>query len=303
MALRVLPRLLYGDKHAYGKPLTGSGTEESVSKLTRDDLARFHATWFKPNNATLVVVGDTTLAEIQPRAREALRRVEARGGAEEERGRGARARPGRRSTSSTGPAPMQSVILAGQPAPPKANPDEIAIEAMNTILGGAFTSRLNMNLREDKHWSYGAGSFFFDARGPAALHRLRPGPDRQDQGIAGRDGQGAEGDRGDRPVTADELRFAKDKRTLTLSGRWETAGAVAGSLGEIVRFGYDDRYFETYAARVQALSLADVATATKLLEPDRMIWVVVGDRSKIEAPVRELNLGELRVIDADGMVR
>ena len=77
---------------------------------------------------------------------------------------------------------------------------------------------------------------------------------------------------------------------------------MAGSLGEIVRFGYDDRYFETYPGKVRALSLEDVAESAKILDPDRLIWVVIGDRAKIEAGIRELNLGELRVIDADGKV-
>jgi len=163
-------------------------------------------------------------------------------------------------------------------------------------------SRLNLNLREDKHWSYGAGSFFFDARGQRPFVAYAPVQTDKTKESLVEIAKELRAIRSDRPVTADELKFAKDKRTLTLSGRWETAGAVAGSLGEIVRFGYDDRYFETYAGKVQALSLADVAAATKVLDPDRMICVVVGDRSKVEAGIRELNLGELRVIDADGMV-
>ena len=122
MALRVLPRLIYGEKHAYGTPLTGSGTAASVSKLTRDDAARFHATWFKPNNATLVVVGDTTLAEIQPQARAALRLA------------GRRATCRRRTWAAVSaatrsavylldrPGALQSVILAGHAAPPRKQP-------------------------------------------------------------------------------------------------------------------------------------------------------------------------------------
>jgi len=302
MALRVLPRLIYGDKHAYGTPLTGSGTSESVAKITRDDVQKFHGTWFKPNNATLVVVGDTTLAEIQPRIEKLFAAWKA-GDVPKKNVAAVPARSRAEVYVLDRPGAQQSVIIAGQPAPPKANPQEIAIEAFNTALGGAFVSRLNLNLREDKHWSYGAGSFFFDARGQRPFVAYAPVQTDKTKESLVEIAKELRAIRSDRPVTADELKFAKDKRTLTLSGRWETAGAVAGSLGEIVRFGYDDRYFETYAGKVQALSLADVAAATKVLDPDRMIWVVVGDRSKVEAGIRELNLGELRVIDADGVVR
>ena len=95
----MLPELLYGTGHAYGNPLTGTGTEESVRKLTRDDLVKFHSTWFKPNNATLVVVGDTTLGRDRAEARGAVRGLEeADGAAEEEPGHGALPRQARPST-------------------------------------------------------------------------------------------------------------------------------------------------------------------------------------------------------------
>jgi zinc protease len=301
MALRVLPRLIYGDQHAYGTPLTGSGTAESVSKLTRDDVQKFHATWFKPNNATLVVVGDTTLAEIQPR----LERLFASWKAGDVPKKNVAPVPARTRAEVyllDRPGAQQSVVLAGQAAPPKANPQEVAIEAFNTTLGGAFVSRLNLNLREDKHWSYGAGSVFFDARGQRPFIAYAPVQTDKTKESLLEVAKELKAIRGERPVTADELQFAKNKRILTLPGRWETAGAVAGSLGEIVRFGYDDRYFEGYPAKVQALTVGDVAAAAQLLDPDRLIWVVVGDRAKVEAAVRELNLGELRVIDADGKV-
>jgi zinc protease len=301
MALRVLPRLIYGEKHAYGTPLTGSGTAASVSKLTRDDAQRFHNTWFKPNNATLIVVGDTTLAEIQPRL-EKLFASWKTGDVPKKNVAVVPARTRAEVYLLDRPGAQQSVILAGQPAPPKANPQEVAIEAFNTTLGGAFVSRLNLNLREDKHWSYGAGSFFFDARGQRPFIAYAPVQTDKTKESLVEVAKELKAIRGERPVTAEELQFAKNERTLTLAGRWETAGAVAGSLGEIVRFGYDDRYFETYPGKVRALALGEVATAAKLLDPDRLIWVVVGDRSKIEAGIRELSLGELRVIDADGNV-
>jgi zinc protease len=105
----------------------------------------------------------------------------------------------------------------------------------------------------------------------------------------------------DRPATPDEIARAKSELTLTLPGNWETMGAVAGSLSDIVTFGLDDRYFDTYGEQSRAQTIASVSAAAKeVIRPDRLVWVVVGDRSKIEAGIRELNLGEVRFIDADG---
>jgi zinc protease len=104
-----------------------------------------------------------------------------------------------------------------------------------------------------------------------------------------------------RPPTADELARAQSSLTLTLPGNWETMDAVAGSIGDIVTFGLDDRYFDGYADRVRAQTLQTVtAAARETIHPDRLVWVVVGDRAKIEQGVRNLGLGEIRLIDADG---
>jgi zinc protease len=195
---------------------------------------------------------------------------------------------------------MQSVILAGQLAPPKANPNEIPLQAMNSSLGGQFTSRLNLNLREDKHWSYGASSFFFDARGQRPFIAFASVQTDKTKESLTEVLKELRGIKADKPVTGDELKFAQNNMTLSLPGRWETADAVANSLAEIVRFGLEDRYFDTYPQRVQAVTLKDVAAAAQLLEPDHLLWVVVGDRSKIEAGIRDLKLGEVRLIDADG---
>jgi zinc protease len=300
MALRVFPRVVYGDGHAYANPWTGSGTEASTAKITREDLIEFHRTWFKPNHATLVVVGATTMREIKPR----LERLFAGW------------RPGEVPTKNIAavtpvargqvylldrPGSEQTVVTVGNPAPPKANPDEPAIEAMNAVLGSDFGSRLNMNLREDKHWSYGAGTFIRDARGPRTFIAYAPvQTDKTRESIVEvqkelRDILGG------RPVQPAELDRAKASLTLTLSGSWETIGAVAGTIGEIVAFGLDDRYFDTYADKVRAQTAATItAAAGHVVLPDHLVWVIVGDRAKIETGIRELNLGELHLVDADG---
>jgi zinc protease len=152
MALRVFPRLLYGEGHAYSMPLSGSGTEDSVMQIGTGHLKAFHQAFFKPNNATLVVVGDVSASELQPLLEQQFRRW--RGGDVPAKNIDLVAS---RSESAVylvdRPGSEQSVIFAGHVAPPKNNDQEIAIEAMNEVLGGSFNARVNMNLREDKHWS------------------------------------------------------------------------------------------------------------------------------------------------------
>ena len=300
MGLRVFPKLLFGTGHAYGNPYSGSGTEQSVAKLTRADLIKFHETWFKPNNATLVVVGDTTLAEIQPK-------LEARFAAWKSGQTPAKniatveqkAKPVVYLVDK--PGAIQSVILAGLLAPPKSNPDEIAIESMNTVLGGAFISRLNMNLRENKHWSYGAFSFMPAARGQRIYLMYAPVQTDKTRESVTEVVNELRGILKDKLITADELSMAKSNLTQTLPGLWETNDAVASSIGEIVQFKLTPDYYSTYAGKVKALSVANLnAAAVQVVKPDSLVWVVVGDREKIEKGIRELGIGEVQVIDADG---
>ena len=302
MARRVFPRLLYGEGHAYGQPLTGSGSEATLNALGLDGLRAFHDTWFRPGNATLIVVGDVTLAELEPA-------LEARFGGWE---------PGGVPRKNLGeveqqaetvvylidrPDSEQSIIFAGHVAPPKSDPRDLQIETVNDILGGGFTARINMNLREDKGWSYGARGLLIDAAGQRPFFVFAPvQTDRTADAMAEIDKEidGIRGG-GDRPPTAEELARVKDQRTLTLPGRWETNRAVMADVVEMVRFGLPDDHWETYAGTVRALDLDDVAAeADRFLQPDRLIWVVVGDRARIEESVRALGLGEVRFLDADG---
>jgi zinc protease len=302
MALRVLPRLIYGAGHAYANPLTGSGTKLSVTGITREQVARWHATWFEPRNATLVVVGDTTLAAVRPKL-EALFAPWKGGDAPKKNVAPVQAKIPDAVYVMDRPGAEQSTIFAGHVAPPRANPQEIAQQVMNTVLGGQFISRVNMNLREDKHWSYGAGTVFFDARGQRPFIVYGPvQTDKTKESVAELLKE-LRGIRGEKPVTAEELQTAQNGLVLTMPGRWETAGAVADSIGEIVQFGFDDRYFDGYAAKVRATTLADVAAAANVIQPERLVWVIAGDRAKIEPGLRELGIGEIRAIDSDGNVK
>jgi zinc protease len=300
MALRVIPGLIYGQGHAYGNPLTGSGTTASVGKMAREDLVKFHQTWLRPNNATLIVVGDTTLEEVTPMLEKYF----------------AGWKPGEVpkkniSTVQLAPKPvvylidkpgaLQSVIIAGHAAPPTANPKEIAIEAMNDALGGNFGSRINMNLREDKHWSYGTRSILVGAKGQRPFITIAPvQTDKTREAMAEMDKE-FRGIVGNRPVTPDELAKIQANETLSLPGSRETLNSVGQSIIDLVQFGLPDDYYETYAGKVRALKISDVdAAAQEVVHPDNMVWVVVGDRAKIEAGVRELNLGEIQILDPEG---
>ncbi|MGI9343890.1 MAG: M16 family metallopeptidase, partial [Gammaproteobacteria bacterium] len=249
MALRTMPRLLYGEDHPYGQPLTGSGTPESVLAIKREDIVAFHDTWFRPNNATLIVVGDVDPATMTGRIEKLFdgwetRDVPAKDLAVEPRPRENVVylldRPGA----------DQSVIFAGQLAPRRANPDEIAIQAVNLILGGQSSARVNMNLREDKGWSYGAYSALVGARGERPLLVYAPvQTDKTSESITEMAAE-ISGIVGDRPPEAGELEQVKRSQTLSLPGRWEASSDVLGSLNEIVRFGLPDDYWSKLSDRI-----------------------------------------------------
>lgn len=300
MALRVFPKLMYGEGHAYSNPFSGSGYEDSIAKLTRQNLVSFHGTWFKPNHVTLVVVGDTTVAEMKPRLEKLFKNW----------------LPGPIPVKNIAavslktkpvvyiidkPASPQSVVIAGQLAPSSADPERIAMETMNFILGGDFVSRLNMNIREEKHWSYGAGSFLAGARGQQSFFAYAPVQADKTKETIEEIRKELEGILGKKPITAEEFANAKKSQTLQLPGLWETMAAVEQSLTEMVRFGLSDDYYKQYPQRVRQLEIGDLnRAARKVIHPESVLWVVVGDRAVIEPRIRELGIGEIFVIDSDG---
>jgi zinc protease len=302
LAQRVLPSLLYGKDHAYGNPLTGSGTEASVKAMTRTSLEQFVNTWVKPNNSTLLIVGDTTMAEIQPK----LEKLFA----------GWKSAPVPKKNLATvshldkttiylidKPGAVQSMILAGHIAPPRANPNEAAIDVMNTILGGAFTSRLNMNLREDKHWAYGAQTLLIGAKGQRTFLTYAPvQSDKTKESLQEIDKE-LRAIIKDRPVTDEEITKTKLNLTLSLAGDRETKAAVLGDLAEITRYGLPEDNFTTYAQRINALERKDISAAAEIvLRPSKMVYVVVGDKAQVEKGLRELGFGEVKMMDADGNI-
>lgn len=300
MALRVFPGLIYGPGHAYGNPFTGSGTTESVAKLTREDLVKFHDTWFRPNHATLVIAGDTTLAEVTPKLEKLFANWKS-GQIPQKNIKNVPLADKSVVYLIDKPGAIQSIIFAGNIAPPRANPNEIEIEAANDDLGGMFGSRLNMDLREDKHWSYGVRSLLLEARGERPFLAFAPVQTDKTKESLDEINKQFRGIIGDHPVTADELAKVQGNETLSLPGSFETLNALGQSMNDIVQFGLPEDYFETYAGKVRALTTSNVEDGAKaIVHPDHLIWVVVGDRAKIEAGIKELGLGELRLLDADG---
>ena len=302
MALRVMPKLYYGTDHAYSNPLTGSGTVESITNMTRENLQVYHETWFKPNHSTLIVVGDTDLETI-------TELIEARLGnwkSGEVPSKNIALLPregGSRIFLMDRPESQQSIILAGHLAPPRNTPNNIGIETMNTVLGGAFTSRINMNLREDKGWSYGASSLLLSARGQRPFLVYAPVQTDKTKEAIMEIKMELESILGDNPATEDEVLKAQQSQTLALPGLWETNGAVAGSIQQLVQYNLPEDYYETYPDKVRALNVDTIASATaEVLMPNELIWLIVGDLKVIESKVQELGYGPVVRLDPEGNI-
>ncbi len=301
---RVAPRLLFGEGHAYSNPASGTGTEEAIKGLKSSELAAFYKRWVRPDNSVMLVVGDTTLAAIQPMLEQRFGAWKAPAEAAPKKNIAnvpLAAKP--RVFLIDRPGAEQSQITAISVAPPRSDADYIRFTAVNTVLGDNFTSRLNMNLREDKHWSYGVGSRIADAVGQSTF---RAGGSVQTDKTAEsmveirkelRDVISTR-----KPEEA-ELKFAKDSIAIALPGNNETSTEIANSYEEILTYGLKDSYWNDLVGDLYKLTPAQVnESAGRLIQPDSLTWMVVGDLSKIEKPVRALNFGEVTVLDVDGKV-
>ncbi|NVJ97177.1 MAG: insulinase family protein [Alphaproteobacteria bacterium] len=302
LALRTLPGLLYGEDHSYGVPFTGSGTEASIGAMTRDDLVKFHSDWIRPDNATIFMVGDITLDE----AKEALEATFGDWAAP------ASAVPAKNITEVAmpevgkviimdKPGSPQSLILAGHLFPSTGDDNYLTHEMANSILGGEFTARVNMNLREDKGWAYGAYTFTLDARGQRMWLVYAPvQTDKTKESIAELNKEFA-GYLGDTPATQEELSRLVVKSTSEMPGQYETANAVLGSLLSNNRFGRGNDYVPSLKGQYETLTIDAIkAAAQDHIHPEKLVWLVVGDRAQIEAGIKELGLGDVEVWDAEG---
>ena len=301
MGLRVVPGLVYGKDHPYGNPFTGSGFESTVTKLTRNDMVKFHQTWFKPNNATLVIVGDITMNEVKPKLEKMFSGWK-KGDFPQKDIKEVAYQDEPVIYIMDRPGSQSSIIFGAEPAPPYGDKDNVAIELMNNILGGMFTSRINMNLREDKHWSYGSGSVIPSARGQRPyLYYGIVQTDKTKESITEMMKEISQYV-GEKPATDAEVQQVIEQNSLSLPGQWETNGRVANSLINMVSYDLADNYYDTYASKIKSLNKEEIIDAAKrVVKPKNLIWVVVGDKSKIEAGIKTLGY-TVKYIDGDGNI-
>ncbi len=294
-----LARALYGGKHRYGTATLG--TEASVRRLSRDDLAGFHVRTFRPANAALVVAGDITAASVRTQLEQAFGGWKAPQGAASATVPAAPQVRGREVWIVDKPAAAQSEIRIGRIGPPRATPDYFGLTVMNTILGGSFTSRLMQNLREQHGYAYGARSSF-DFRlstGPfvasAAVQTDKTGPALTEFF--------KELDAIHRTVTEAEVAKAKNYIALSFPSEVETTGDIAVKLEDQVVYDLPDGWLDSYVSRIGTVTLEDVRrVASEYVDPAKVAVVVVGDRKKIEPEVRALNLGPVRVVSVEDVL-
>lgn len=287
-------KVLYGS-HPYGR----DNTEASLKALSREDLLRHYENTVRPNNGVLIVAGDFDKAAMKSKLEKAF-------GSWKAGEIKMKALPETTSLNNTSiyiidrPGSAQSVVSIGQIGIDRANPDYFPVVLMNSILGGAITSRISMNLREDKGYTYGANSGMTFRRGA--------GPFR-----AGGDMQTAvtkesvwelmkelKGIRGEIPITQKELDYNKQSLIRRYPAGFETVGAISNQLSNLVIYGLPDSYFNDYISKVNAVTLDDVnRVANKYVDPSKMAILIVGDRKVIEPGLKELGY-PIVILDADG---
>ncbi|HEV7632690.1 MAG TPA: pitrilysin family protein, partial [Steroidobacteraceae bacterium] len=300
LATRLQPGLVYGADHPYA--VFNRVTEDDVAGLTPASLSAFYKRWFRPDLATLLVVGDTNLAHVMPLL--------------EQRFAAWKAPPEPAPTLTVANVPRQtrprvflvnrsgaeqSTIVAAHVAQARADPDFIALRATNTVMGGSFLSRINMNLREDKHWSYGAQTQLSEARGPGMFAVVAPVQTDKTAESLTEIRKELQEVTSTRKPDDNEIQVAKNTLVLTLPGNNETVAEISGSYRSILMFGLPDNYWNDFVGKVTALTPMSFSdAAAKLIDVNALTWIIVGDLEKIEAKVRALNLGEVVVLDAEG---
>ncbi|HAI93720.1 MAG TPA: peptidase M16 [Xanthomonadaceae bacterium] len=301
-AQRVLPPLLYGGGHPYAIPMSGSGIEADVAGLSRADLAGFEQSGLRPEAATLIVAGDTTLKEIVPLLDKHFGDWKGEGAAPAELKLAEVARPAKpRVYLIDQPGAVQATIFAGELVPSTRDAGAVKFDIANAVIGGEFSSRLNMNLREDKHWAYGAYSFTNNAVGQRPWLAYAPVQiDKTADSLKEMDNEFVRYFSGQAPATAQEVAKIQATEIRGLPGAYETASSVMATIGGIVKYGRPDDWVFKRKAEIEALTPEQVKAAATTIDPGRLVWVVVGDLKQIEQPIRALNLGQISIVDADG---
>ena len=293
--------LMYGKDHPYGKPSSGDGTRQSIQWMTRQDMIGYKESTITAANSTIVVIGDTNLEELLPI-------LESKFGNWKREANKTKPLNYEVSNQSSArkiylfdkPGAIQSLIVAGQLLPANGTDDEIDIDLMNRVIGGSFTSRLNMNLREDKSWSYGVRARLSSRKGPRPMLVYAPvQSDRTVDSIKEIQREYSEY-LSSRPASNEELDPIKQQIILGLNGQFETFGSLLSGVSGIVTFDRGDDYLNAVPQKYDAVTLDQVnAAAQKYLDPETWTWFIVGDLSIIEEDVRNLGLGEVEIIVLD----
>lgn len=294
------PRIVFGPVHRYGT--SAIGTEASVNAITLDDLRTFYRGIYRPDNATLLVVGDVTMASAVPLLEAAFGSWRADGPA-----------PARTAVPEAPqltkrqvylidkPGAAQSQVRIGWVGVPRSTREYATLQVLNTLLGGSFTSRLNQNLREKNGYSYGAASAF-DMRRSAGPFFATAGVQTDKTADAVREFF-SELNGIHEPVPADELDKAKSYVALGFPAELETTGDLARKLEELLVFGLPDDTFTSFIDQVGRVAATDIEkAAAHYIQPDKFAIVVVGDRKEVEAGVRALNLGPLQTLSVEDIM-
>jgi zinc protease len=295
------PRIVFGPTHRYGT--SANGLPPAIEALTVADVQAFYRTHYRPDNATLLVVGDVTPKAILPALERAFGGWKTDGMAPLVAAVPAAPQLKSRQVYIVDkPEAAQSQVRIGRVGVPRSTPDYAGLQVLNTILGGSFTSRLNNNLREKNGYAYGASSMF-DMRtsaGPflaaAAVQTDKTAEAVKEffnelNGILG-------------PVPEEELTKARNYVALGFPGEFETTGDLARKLEELVAYNLPDDTFTSFVAAVTKVTAADLQRlAARYIQPERMAVVIVGDRKVIEGPIRQLDLGPVTFVTIDELFR
>jgi len=292
-------RVVYGAQHRYG---TGAaGTTATLTAFTPAQVRAFHAAMYRPSNATLIVAGDVTVAAVLPLLERAFGAWAADGAARKSPVPAAQQLAATEVTIVDMPGAEQSQIRIGWVGVARSTPDYFALQVLNTVLGGSFTSRLNQNLREQHGYAYGASSQF--------AMRLAAGPFFAGAGV--QTDKTAESLteffkelRGiGTPIASDELTKAKNYLALSFPSDFETIDDLAARLEDLAIYSLPDRFFADYTTNISAVTSAAVQQAARrFIQPDKLAVVVVGDRQRIEPAIRALDLGPVSVRSVDDVL-
>ncbi|GLV29013.1 zinc protease [Sphingobium sp. TomTYG75] len=292
IAQRLLPPLLYGAAHPYGIPFTGSGTASGVKAATRADLAAFHDKWMRPDNATIFVTGDASLAEIMPLLEKRFGDWRAPAVAKGKKlfRMDRMARPARIILVDKPQSP-QSMILAGLLTGKQGTDNPLTLQTANEVLGGSSTSRLIMDLRETKGWAYSAGTALPGVKETIPLLVYAPvQTDKTGASIAA-----ARQDIADfltaKGTTEGERSQTINSQILSLPGSFETSSDLMGAMMRNRLLGRPDDFYETLPGLYRAMTAADLDKAAReAIDPARLIWVVVGDAKLVRPQLDALGL-------------